>query len=184
MKNLFTIICFAAVFNFVSFTQNYKKVEIYLTNPTEDILHLSKFDINIEHAELTKKNSLILFLNEDEFSRLGMLNFNYQVLIEEWDSYYSNLPKLSEAEKQNILEQSKIAYNVSGFRFGSMGGYYTYQEVANDLDSMFVKYPNLITQRFSIGTSTDGKQLWAVKISDNPNTNENEPHSMFDGSIP
>ena len=45
---------------------------------------------------------------------------------------------------------------------------------------MYANYPNLITQKFSIGTTIEGKQIWAVKISDNPNVNENEPAVGFD----
>ena len=35
--------------------------------------------------------------------------------------------------------------------------------------------PNIITQKISIGTTLEGRNIWAVKISDNPNVEENEP---------
>ena len=64
-----------------------------------------------------------------------------------------------------------------------MGGYYTLAEIEADLDEMFQLYPNLITQKFSIGNSVEGRTIWAVKISDNPNTNENEPAVGFDALV-
>ncbi len=38
-----------------------------------------------------------------------------------------------------------------------------------------------IARRFSIGTSYKGKQLWAMKISDNVAVDENEPEVLYDG---
>ncbi len=69
---------------------------------------------------------------------------------------------------------------MSGFKFGSMGGYYIFDEIVADLDTMFQLYPNLITEKYSIGTSHEGRTIWAVKISDNPNINEDEPAVGFD----
>ena len=43
------------------------------------------------------------------------------------------------------------------------------------LDAWAVQYPDLITPKTSIGTSIEGRDIWAVKISDNPNQDEDEP---------
>ncbi|SEQ39840.1 M14 family zinc carboxypeptidase [Neolewinella agarilytica] len=80
-------------------------------------------------------------------------------------------------EKRNIADQETYrpapnAKSTAGFELGSMGGFYTYAEVLQQLDEMYALYPSLITQRFSIGTTTEGRTIWAVKISDNPNTDE------------
>lgn len=64
-----------------------------------------------------------------------------------------------------------------------MGGYYTYSEIVANLDSMYAQYPNLITQKYSIGSSQQSRTMWAVKISDNPNINENEPAVGFDALV-
>jgi carboxypeptidase T len=79
--------------------------------------------------------------------------------------------------------ESDINFGVTGFNFGSMGGFYTYDEIVEDLDSMFQLYPNLVTEKYSIGTSHEGRTIWAVKISDNPNIDENEPAAGFDALV-
>ena len=79
--------------------------------------------------------------------------------------------------------ESDTRFGVTGFGYGSMGGYYTLAEIEADLDEMFQLFPNLITQKFSIGTSIEGKPIWAVKISDNPNSNENESAVGFDALV-
>ncbi|MEL6357261.1 MAG: M14 family zinc carboxypeptidase, partial [Bacteroidota bacterium] len=64
------------------------------------------------------------------------------------------------------------AKTTNGFELGSMGGFYTFAEIVQQLDEMRSLYPGLITEKFSIGTSIEGRDIWAVKISDNPETNE------------
>ncbi|MEL7159416.1 MAG: M14 family zinc carboxypeptidase [Bacteroidota bacterium] len=87
-------------------------------------------------------------------------------------------PDLASAiEARNIAQIGKYQVDpamktTAGFELGSMGGFYTYAEVLQQMDEMFSLYPNLITQRFSIGTTIEGRTIWAVKISDNPNTDE------------
>src|SRR6185295_2157584 len=69
----------------------------------------------------------------------------------------------------------------SHFSLGSMGGYLTYQEMLDNLDSMFSNFPNLITIRQQVGTGTsiEGRPLYYVKISDNPTVSEPEPQMLY-----
>jgi murein tripeptide amidase MpaA len=169
------------LFSFAA-AQNYKQVKIYLSG-NDDIKALIEQGISIDHFSTEKDNSIIVFLSDTEFSILSYLGFRYDILIDNWFEHYDNLPKLSDAERQIAKEKSKVEYGVEGFGFGSMGSFYTFQEAIAQLDTMYANYPNLITQKFSIGTSIDGRQIWAVKISDNPNINENEPAVGFDALI-
>jgi carboxypeptidase T len=59
-------------------------------------------------------------------------------------------------------------------------GFHTYAEMSADVKAVADAHPNIV-KRFSIGTSYKGRQLWAVKISDNVNVDENEPEVLFDG---
>ncbi|NWF50368.1 MAG: immune inhibitor A [Ignavibacteriaceae bacterium] len=162
--------------------QNYKQVKIFINNQ-EEINLLLKSGIDIENISFEKDNSVILFVSETDLLKLVQTGLSYEIIIDDWFAYYNSLPPLSESEKVQIKNQSKREFNVAGFGFGSMGGFYTYQEIVNNLDSMYVKYPNLITPKFSIGTSIEGRTIWAVKISDNPNVTENEPRVGYDALI-
>ena len=64
-----------------------------------------------------------------------------------------------------------------------MGGYKTYSEIAAALDSMHAHYPSLTTAKFSVGTTGEGRQLWCLKISDNPDTDEDEPELFYNALI-
>lgn len=66
------------------------------------------------------------------------------------------------------------------FGAGAMGGYYTLAEMEALLDHYRTTYPSIVGQKQAIGTSHEGRTIWAIKISDNPDVSENEPRVMFD----
>jgi carboxypeptidase T len=59
-------------------------------------------------------------------------------------------------------------------------GYHTYAEVAAATKAVAAAHPD-IASRFSIGKSHQGRELWAMKISDNVGTDEAEPEVFYDG---
>jgi carboxypeptidase T len=163
------------------FPQNFKQVKIYLNGNT--VSRIQDAGINLTEFITNKDNSITTFFSDSDFKELAKTGISYEVLIDDWMAYYNNLPKLTPEEKENYLQQSKMDYNVTGFTYGSMGGFYTYQEIIRDLDSMYARYPNIITQKQVIGTSHLGRSIYGVKISDNPNVNENEPGVGFDALV-
>lgn len=61
------------------------------------------------------------------------------------------------------------------FSLGSMGGFFTFSEAENQLDSMRFLFPDLITAKQQIGTSIEGRPIWQVCISDDPGVSAGEP---------
>ena len=59
-------------------------------------------------------------------------------------------------------------------------GYHSYTEVRDESAAVAAAHPD-IAYRFSIGQSYQGRNLWAMKISDNVDTDEAEPEVLFDG---
>ena len=58
--------------------------------------------------------------------------------------------------------------------------YHNYSEMSNDILEVANAHPNIVS-RFSIGKSYGNRDIWAVKISDNVNTDEDEPEVLFLG---
>jgi hypothetical protein len=58
------------------------------------------------------------------------------------------------------------------------GGYHDYAETSSEVSAVAAAHPGIVS-RFSLGTSYQGRQLWAVKISDNVATDESEPEVLF-----
>jgi carboxypeptidase T len=59
-------------------------------------------------------------------------------------------------------------------------GYHTYAEVGASAKAVADAHP-AIARRFSIGKSYQGREIWAMKISDNVATDENEPEVLYEG---
>jgi murein tripeptide amidase MpaA len=57
--------------------------------------------------------------------------------------------------------------------------YHTYNDMLTELKKTVADHPAIV-QRFSIGKSYGGRDLWAAKISDNVATDEDEPEVLFD----
>lgn len=69
------------------------------------------------------------------------------------------------------------------FGYGSMGGYYTYSEVGWLLDSLHNAHPDLVSAKISIGQSVQGRDIWAFKVSDNVDVDEDEPEVFYNSLI-
>ena len=67
-----------------------------------------------------------------------------------------------------------------------MGGNYTLSELEAELDTLHFLYPNIVSKKMSIGQSIEGRDIWAIKVSDNVDINENvtvelEPLVLYTG---
>ena len=58
--------------------------------------------------------------------------------------------------------------------------YHTYAELTADVAATAAAHPDIVSM-FSIGKSYQGRDIWAVKISDNVTVDENEPEVLYDG---
>ena len=58
--------------------------------------------------------------------------------------------------------------------------YHNYAEMSDEILAVANAHPNIVS-RFSVGLSYEGREMWAVKISDNVGTDEDEPEVLFIG---
>ncbi|MCD6163449.1 MAG: immune inhibitor A [candidate division Zixibacteria bacterium] len=81
-----------------------------------------------------------------------------------------------------IIHEDLTAFYQSRYPVGTtMGGFRTYSETMAALDSLASNYPALVAPKVSIGQTHEGRDLWMVKVSDNPGVDENEPEIFIDG---
>lgn len=91
----------------------------------------------------------------------------------------------------NIAQPDTIAQEIDwvtpqNYNLGSMGGMVTIAEMEAQLDQMRTLFPNLITAKAPVSTTIttwEGRNVWYVKISDNPDTDENEPETLITSNI-
>ncbi len=64
-----------------------------------------------------------------------------------------------------------------------MGGYKTLDEINASLDSLSANHPDITSPKICLGHSVEGRDIWAVKISDNPTVDEQEPEVLYTAAI-
>jgi carboxypeptidase T len=57
-------------------------------------------------------------------------------------------------------------------------GYHNYQEMSDETAAIAAANPSIVSRQ-SIGTTFQGRQIWALKVSDNVATDEAEPEVLF-----
>lgn len=84
---------------------------------------------------------------------------------------------IGEAEKDWAVPQN--------FNLGSYAGSFTLDEALAQLDAMRAQYPTLISARASAASETtiEGRTVYFVKISDNPDIDEDEPETLYNSLI-
>ncbi|MDQ3022093.1 MAG: T9SS type A sorting domain-containing protein [Bacteroidota bacterium] len=182
IKTHLTIVCFliiaiALIGNNFNNDQSHKElletyslVKVYVKT-SEDILKLQANDITVEHYKGSIDEGIELVINQKEISRLKNTGISYEIKIQDLDYHYQNRKAPTFHEMKNsfdVLSQNGI----DGFSYGSMGGYYTYNEVVQKLDSMRIQHPNIISVKQNLGLTHENRAVWSVKISDNPDINE------------
>lgn len=95
------------------------------------------------------------------------------------DDLAADFIKRNAAAKPQDLAEARTGGTPTGFNYGTMGGYLTFNEIVAELDQMKSLYPNLITTKTSVGTTAEGRSIWMVKISDNPDTDEPLEEGIF-----
>ncbi len=176
MKKIFIFILLAGLI----YGQNFKQVKIYINSP-DDFKKLNELGLEIDHAYFEKSDkSLWVFVSDKKYQLLQQSGYSFDVVINDWNEYYKNLPTLNEEEKRAALQRSKDEFNVQGFDYGSMGGFLKLNEVYSHLDQMKADFPDIITARQSIGQTLEGRDIYVVKISDNPDVDEDEPEVLYD----
>ena len=86
--------------------------------------------------------------------------------------------------KYEVVQDDLTAFYQSRFdATKDMGGYLTLSEIEDSLDQMIADHSNIVSTKVSLGQTIEGRDIWAVKISDNPNIDEEEPELLFTAAI-
>jgi murein tripeptide amidase MpaA len=162
--------------------EGYTEVRIYFSNPDELRL-LQTSGVYPDHG-VREKNGLRVVLNQDELDKLRRSGLRFEITIPDVVADYQTRTALSYGELRSLESQMKTLYGIDGFGYGSMGGFYTFSEVVQQLDTMYLLYPNLITAKDTIGISIEGRPIYAVKISSDPNIDDTtKPEVLYTALI-
>ncbi len=185
MKTI-SLLCILCILSFSVFGQSdYSKVRIFV--PDYRLTELSDLGIPIDHGIRKKDTWLDTDLSQSQIQSLIAHQFDYEILIEDVTSFYIDRNSQPQAESDRAAcdgNSTTTGFNPqtpANFSLGSFAGFYTYQEFLDELDAMAAAYPNLITTRAAIDTfqTHEGRSIYWVRISDNPNVDENENEVLY-----
>jgi len=162
----------------ITFAQNPIYYRVKINTPGTEIETIARLGIPLEEGIHKKGDYFITDISENEIIKLRDSEIFYEVLIEDVAKYYvdQNIGKSSNINDYKSPGDYEVPDN---FEFGSMSGHATYDEIVQHLDNMLNLFPDLISVKESIGQTIEGREMWMVKISDNPNSNEEEPEVLY-----
>jgi carboxypeptidase T len=167
--------------------EKYSRVKIFATNA--ELAEIAELGIEVDHGQRKKGVWLSTDISVSQINTLEENGFDYEIEIDDVSQFYfeRNLhPEIQKEERDNCggVQTGSTAFSPStpsNFNLGTMAGFYTYQEFLDELDEMATLYPNLINAKSPISTFTthEGRPIHWVRISDNPNVDENENEVMY-----
>ncbi|MFM6933919.1 MAG: M14 family zinc carboxypeptidase [Flavobacteriales bacterium] len=181
----FILICLA----WNSHAQDYSRLKVFVDDA--QLNKLGNLGVAVDHGIRKEGTFFISDFSSAERVIMDQYEFNYEVLIEDVQKYYVDI--LNNPTPQSTYKNATCSSTSGGgsayvnpntptnFNLGTMGGYLKYTEMLAELDAMVQQYPNLITAKAPISTfvSHENRPIYHVKISDNPNVDENEPKVLY-----
>ena len=184
MKQLIFLLFFALFFQY-SLAQRYSRVHLDISK-IEDLSRLKEMPLALDHAHWKLEvGEVVIEVSDFELGLIQQANIPSHVEIDDLEEFYSK--RLNQDQGTLWTKNVNCDYTVApldptNFELGSMGGYYTYQEMLDDLDSMHSLFPNLISAKEPIHTFTteEGRPLYWVRISNTPGTDDpNKPEILY-----
>jgi len=122
-----------------------------ITNP-EDVVKIIKRGISLDHPN-KKQQTFEAYITEKDIPILKEFNVDFEILPKE-------TPELVHEKRANTVD------------------YHNYAALTDFMEDIAARYPT-ITSLFSIGKSTQNRELWGIEISDNIDTSEAEPQFQY-----
>ncbi len=82
-----------------------------------------------------------------------------------------------------VTHEDIVAFYQSRLPAKDMGGYMTLSEINDSMDALIANFPTIFSNKISIGQTIEGRDIWAAKISDNPNVDEDEVEVLLTAAI-
>ena len=145
----------------------YQSIRLYDPSPS-NIAIVASQGIPLDHIGGKRGVYIDLTCTKNQTTYLLSKGLELDILVPDLTSFYKerNRPAVSR-----------------NFPLGSMQGNYTWDELNNRFDELLNLYSNIISERLVIGQSVEGRDIWAFKISDNPNVDEDEPEVLYTSLI-
>ncbi|TKJ40106.1 hypothetical protein CEE37_10240 [candidate division LCP-89 bacterium B3_LCP] len=101
-----------------------------------------------------------LVCHPEEYTQILAQGYAAEILIEDMEQFYADRAATDD-----------------------MGGYHTWSEAIDEIYQIHLDHPDITTEPFSIGQTIEGREMYVIKISDNPEIDEDEGEAFFNALI-
>lgn len=182
MKKLYTCFFLSVVFlmPMLLFAQTGKYHRIRVAIDPQRLEYLFNHGLDVDHFSYENKRDFTAEVSDADVALFRRAGVKVTYLVRDLEKNYRAInARIDRAAAQSGKARVAAVSTPVNFSLGSYAGYYAYTELPAILDRMRTLYPNLISVRSSIGNSVQGRPLYIVKISDNPDVDENEPELLL-----
>jgi hypothetical protein len=153
-----------------SFSQNiaekYSLVRVWFS-PQFSLEDAENAGLEIEHSVIKKDLYIETTATETTLNFLKEKSAETEIIITDLSEFYKNRANqdqkfLKDFKNDRTLRGQTVPQN---FKLGSMAGFYTLEEIYAQFSSMHDKFPDLISLPEKIGTSIEGREILAYRIS-------------------
>ncbi|MEO0102977.1 MAG: M14 family zinc carboxypeptidase, partial [candidate division WOR-3 bacterium] len=170
MKYLFAFVfSFLLFFSFI-YAERKMEARVYFQTAEELFGKLGNFfselDVATGGETETGESYIVIITNDEQLQKIKERNLRVEITY------------------PDIKEKFRLMTGVDPDKpelFRDFGYFFTYWEMIDTLNRMKANYP-AICSIMNIGNSHQGRPLWTLKISDNPQTDELEPAVYFNGA--
>jgi len=168
MKYLF-IISFFFIFISINAQEIKMEAKVYFKSADELFSKMgnlfSELDI-VTAGEAEREYFIVIITNKDQIEKIKEKGFKAEI------TYYDIKEKF---KKMTGIDPNNLEL------LRDFGFFFTYWEMIDTIQRLANNFPNLV-RIYDIGRSHQNRPLWCVKISDYPDSNENEPIVFFNAA--
>jgi carboxypeptidase T len=195
IKSTLAFICFFFCAVYAQAQGKSSAVKIYgMTDKTERSKVMGL--LQIDHFQMTADGALLTEIDERELAKLRATYYRYDIVVDDISANLEAMNRQYYIDRANgvLPEQNRMAFEQPGGTLNNIittpaafqvkatfGGYYQFSEMNTAMNNLVAAYPALV-QKVSLGKSTENRDIWCIKISDNAAVDEaNEPEVLFTG---
>ncbi|MBD2751395.1 M14 family zinc carboxypeptidase [Spirosoma validum] len=185
MKKLYSLVWLVSLLigSTVCMAQRIKYHRVHVQIDPLQLEKLLNNGLDVDHFAYENKKDFTGEVSDADVALFKRNGIKVDFLVTDLEKNYQQLNQQLDREYAQKAAKGRVAAVTTPANFSlgssSYGGYYTFADIPVILDKMRALYPNLISVRTSIGSSLEGRPMYMVRISDNPDVDENEPELLL-----
>ncbi|MDW8113985.1 MAG: M14 family metallopeptidase [candidate division WOR-3 bacterium] len=167
--NLAVFLSFLFIFSFLKSEEVKMEAKVYFKTACELFTKLGDFFSELDIATAGEEEEecfIVIITNQKQIEKIREKGFKVEI------TYYNIKDKFREITK---IDPDNLEL------LRDFGYFFTYWEMVDTIQRLANNFPNLV-RVYDIGRSHQNRPLWCVKISDYPDSNENEPAVFFNAA--